>query len=212
MIPWWWSKLLRSWAYPWRFTDLETIARRYRVGPRDTLSPPFFPFLASMSNILLMEPSPHRLTVAITSIESKYGVHGDNPTSYLPLVSTSVFLMFHQYAYEETKEERREHLKLMERLMAVKTIRKSDQVFLFFKMKLNFWGIQSISKVWKQDLKHVNAIRHWKHRPPRSYCDVQIFIYAFLHITKPIQTYCKPWTITDRQVYHTDSLTRRTEY
>ena len=59
-----------------------------------------------MSNILLMEPSPHRLTVAIVSIESKYGVHGNDSTSYLPLVSTSVFLMFHQYAYEETKEER----------------------------------------------------------------------------------------------------------
>ena len=54
------------------------------------------------------------------------------------------------------------------------------------KMKLNFWGIQSISKVWKQDVRHVNVI-HWKRRPPRSYCDVRIFIYTFLHITKPIQ-------------------------
>lgn len=102
------------------------------MGLHDTLSPSspsFFPFLASMSNVLLIEPSPHRLTVAIVSIESKYGVHGNDSTSYLPLVSTSVFLMFHQYAYEETKEEPHEHLKLMERLTAVKTIRKSDQVF-----------------------------------------------------------------------------------
>ena len=139
----------RSWAYPWRFTYLKLLlggvewdhATHFHLPP----GPSFFPFIASMSNVLLIEPSHHRLTVAITSIESKYGVHGDDSTSYLPLLSTSVFLMFQPYAYEETKEAHREHL------------------------------------------RHVNAIRHWKRRPSRSYRDVQIFIYAFLHITKPIQ-------------------------